>query len=169
MAVNRLVGLLYEAWKDVDRVVDGLDAEEAVQQFDGGSSYAWTYAHLGNSTDNWINVRFQKHALHEYISRDQFRYGAAGEADDWEAIRRGVQEVREAVRGFLDGVGDADLDKMTFLTRIPGSDEERSISLRYYVLRNCAHHCFHIGEIATKRDQRGQRVGDYPGLLEECL
>ena len=28
------------------RVLDGLDPAEAVQQSDGGSSYAWTVAHL---------------------------------------------------------------------------------------------------------------------------
>ena len=33
----------------------------------------------------------------------------------------------------------------------------------------CAHHYFHIGEIATKRSRLGQRVGDYPGPLEDCV
>ncbi len=73
MAESKLVGLLFEAWKDIDRVLAGLDRAEAV------------------------------------------------------------------------------------------------LGLRHALLRICAHHYFHIGEIATKRSRLGQQVGDYPGPLEDCV
>ena len=46
---------------------------------------------------------------------------------------------------------------------------ETGLPLSYALLRTCAHHYFHIGEIATKRGALGQRVGEYPGLLEDCI
>ena len=58
MAESKLVGLLFEAWKDTDRVLAGLDPTEAVRPLDGGSSAAWTAAHVANQIDAWINIRF---------------------------------------------------------------------------------------------------------------
>ena len=43
------------------------------------------------------------------------------------------------------------------------------ISPRYALMRISAHHYFHIGEIAWKRDRLGHSVGDYPGRLEASL
>ena len=173
MAKSKLVGLLFETWNDLERVVDGLDPDEAVRQFDGGSSYAWTYAHMGQSVDTWINVRLRKGEPHPYLSQEQFCYGGTGAAEDWQAIREGVGEVRESIRSYLEGMEDEELDRVAVKAGSSGGILARlgdvDISLRYIILRLCVHHYYHIGEIATKRDMRGQRVGDYPGLLEQCV
>ncbi len=65
MAESKLVGLLFEAWKDTDRALAGLDAAEAVLSRDGGSSYAWTASHVANQVDAWLNTRFQRLDPHE--------------------------------------------------------------------------------------------------------
>ena len=65
MPGSKLVGLLFEAWKDMDRVLAELNPEEAVRPLDGGSSIAWTAAHVANQVDAWINVRFQRRPPHQ--------------------------------------------------------------------------------------------------------
>ena len=169
MANSKLIGLLFGSWNDLDRVLDGLDPAEAVQQSDGGSSYAWTVAHLANQVDAWANVRIGQKSPHEYISQERFRFGGTGAADDWQAIQRAACEVRETARGYLEAVDEADMDKVIPYEGSFARLRETGINLRYALIRMCAHHYFHIGEIATKRDLQGQRVGDYPGMLEECL
>ena len=173
MAKSKLVGLLFETWNDLERVVDGLDPDEAVRQFDGGSSYAWTYAHVGQSTDTWINERFRKGEPHPYLNGERFRFGGTGAAEDWQAIRGGVGEIRESIRSYLEGMDDGELDRVALKSGSFGGNLARlgdvDISLRSIIMRLCVHHYYHIGEIATKRDMRGQRVGDYPGLLEQSV
>jgi hypothetical protein len=169
MATSKLVGLLFEAWKDMDRALAGLDATEAVRSPDGGSSFAWTAGHVANQVDAWINVRFQRREAHELIGRDRFRAGGPGEADDWEAIQAAVREVRDAARDYLVGLTESDLDLVIPYDGSFSRLRETGLSLRHALLRICAHHYFHIGEIATKRSTLGQRVGDYPGLLEGCI
>jgi hypothetical protein len=43
------------------------------------------------------------------------------------------------------------------------------VSLRYALFRIAAHHYFHIGVMACQRDRTGHQVGDYPGLMSDCL
>jgi len=169
MPSTRLVGLLFEAWKDMDRVLSDLEPAEAIRPLDGGSSITWTAAHVANQVDAWINVRFQRRASHELIGQARFRVGGTGAADDWQAIQAGVQEVRDAARRYLEGLDESDLDLVIPYDGSFSRLRESGISLRYALLRTCAHHYFHIGEIATKRSALGQQVGDYPGLLEECI
>jgi hypothetical protein len=166
---SRLAGLLFDAWRDLDRVLDGVDEKEALERLDGGSSFAWTLAHTTNQVDAWINVRFQKTAPHEYIGLQRFRIGGPGVTDDWDAVRRGVVEVRAAARRYLTGLSDDDL---AVVIAYDGSFlhlRDTGISLRYALFRSITHHYFHIGEISTKRDRLGHEVGDYPGTLEESL
>src|SRR5688500_21622 len=47
MPVSSVVGLVFEAWSDLDRVLDGLSVDDAVGQVDSGSSFAWTLGHIG--------------------------------------------------------------------------------------------------------------------------
>jgi hypothetical protein len=169
MPRSKLVGLLFEAWKDMDRVLADLDPEEAVRPPDGGSSVAWTVGHLANQVDAWVNVRFQRRAPHELIGQARFRVGGTGAADDWQAIHAGVQEVRDAARRYLEGLNESDLDLVIPYDGSFSRLRESGLSLRYALLRTCAHHYFHIGEIATKRSALGQRVGEYPGPLEDCI
>ncbi len=169
MARSKVVGLLFEAWKDMDRALAGLNAAQAIRPEDGGSSFAWTDAHVANQVDAWINVRFQRQGAHKLIGQDHFRAGGPGEADDWEAIQAAVREVRNAARNYLVGLTENDLDLVIAYDGSFSRLRETGLSLRHALLRICAHHYFHIGEIATKRSRLGQRVGDYPGPLEDCV
>jgi hypothetical protein len=162
---NKLVGLLFDAWDDLDRALAELDPGDAVRPVDGGSSFAWTAAHVANQLDAWINVRFQRRDPHALISQDRFRFGGSGEADGWDAILAAIGEVRQAARPYLEGLTEDDLDPV-----IPYDGSVRhlraaGLSLHYALLRICAHHYFHIGEVATKRVALGHNVGDYPGPL----
>jgi hypothetical protein len=169
MARSKLVGLLLEAWNDIYRSLADVRPSEATQQRDGGSSFAWTAAHVANQLDAWINVRFRGRAPHSLIGQSRFRIGGTGAADNWEAIRAGVVEVREAARTYLDSVAEEDLGLSVPYEGSLSHLRKTGLSLRYAILRVCAHHYFHIGEIAAKRSLLGQAVGDYPGPLEECI
>jgi len=166
---SKLVGLLFDAWVDLDRVVDGLTPEVAVEALDGGSSFAWTVAHVTNVLDATTNVRFRRVAPHPYIGKDEFRFGGTGAADDWDAVLKGMREVHESTRDYLSGLDDDDLDRAVpydgSLPHLVG----KNISLQHSIFRSIAHHYFHIGEIASKRDRLGHSIGDYPGKLDTSL
>ncbi len=169
MPASKLVGLLYDSWEDFDRVTQGLSGEEATKQYDGGSSFAWTAAHLANQVDAWINVRFQERPPHTLVGQDRFRAGGEGAEEDWEAVRRSVADVQAAARGYLDRLSDDDL-----LHTIPydGSFRglhETGLELRYAIVRSITHYFFHTGEVAAKRVSLGHQVGDYPGPLRSAL
>ena len=72
-----LVGAVFDAWTDFDRVLDGIDAAAATQRAEdgAGSSLAWTLAHVTELVDSWINVRFQGFDGHPLIGQPQFRAG----------------------------------------------------------------------------------------------
>lgn len=163
MPASKTVGLLFDAWDDFDRVLDGLSVEGAVKRRAGGSSFAWTAGHVSNQVDAWINVRFNRIEPHPLIGATSFRIGGAGAADDWPAIDKGVREVRVAARSYLQGLTDDDL---RLVIRYDGSFQnlrDSGLELRFAVLRAVVHHYFHIGEIAAKRVTLGHDVGDYPG------
>ena len=166
---SKLVALLFDAWTDMDRVVDGLTPEVALESLDGGSSFAWTVAHVANVLDATTNVRFRKVARHPYIGKDEFRFGGTGAADDWYAVREGVRQVHESTRDYLSGLEDGDLDRVVSYDGSLLYLQGKSVSLQYSIFRSIAHHYFHIGEIASKRDRLGHSVGDYPGKLEASL
>ena len=111
MTKSKLVGLLYGAWKDMDRVIEGLTEADAVKQHFDGSSFAWTYAHTTNQVDVGVNVRFQERPPHQLIARQEYRFGGSGSADDWGAIQGTVAEVRGVARDYLDEMGDEELSR----------------------------------------------------------
>jgi hypothetical protein len=170
MALNPLVGLVIEGWYELDRVLDGLSVEDATQQVDGGSSFAWTLGHLTNQLDTWINVRLQDVPPHPLVEEERWRMGGAGDADNWEEIRAAAVIVRATARPFLERLDDAALAAES---PYAGSLPElvgRQVSLRYTLQRIAAHVYFHIGEIASVRSRRlGHHVGDYPGALLQSL
>jgi hypothetical protein len=169
MPNSQIVGLLFDAWDDLDRVVDGLDAATAISAAPGESSAAWTVGHLANQLDAWTNVRFQGRPPHPLISQPRFRVGGTGEENDWEAVRAAAIGVRAAARAYLEGLTDADLDLVIPYDGSITHLRARGLNLRYAVLRTIAHHYFHIGEIATKRTGLGHSVGDYPGGLSNTM
>jgi hypothetical protein len=159
------VWLLYDSWEEFDRVTSGLTDVQATVQHDGGSSFAWTAAHLANQVDAWINVRFQEREPHSLVGQDRFRVGGAGTQDDWAAVQRSVEEVQAAARGYLDAMTDDDLRLVIPYDGSIKPLHESGLELRYAVVRAIAHYFFHTGEIAAKRVRLGHEVGDYPGPL----
>lgn len=105
------------------------------------------------------------------IGQPTFRIGGTGtaEEEEWPAIQTGVREVRAAAETYLREVGDTALDHRVPYDGSFAPVRQTGLSLRYALLRISAHHYFHIGEIATKRARLGHDVGDYPGLLAECI
>ena len=168
MAKSKLVGLLFDSWTDMDRVVNGLTPEDAIESFDGGSSFAWTSAHVANAVDAWVNVRFQDRQPHPLIGQQHFRFGGTGRADDWVSIQAGVRDVREAARTYLQNLDDRDLERTIPYDGSVEHVRKAGLILRYAIMRAISHHYFHIGEISTKRDRLGHDVGDYPGALAGC-
>jgi uncharacterized damage-inducible protein DinB len=162
MAADKLVLLMYRAWADIDRAVDGLSAEEATASRDGGSSIAWTFGHVAQQVDSWINRKFHGLAPHRVLGQPEFRARGSGTADNWRGIQVAVQEVRDAAREFLDAEVAPDLDRVI---AYDGSIEDLrpvGLTLRYALMRISAHHFVHVGEIVTIRSQLGHTVGDFP-------
>jgi DinB superfamily len=165
---NKLPELLYEAWADFDRALTGLSADEMVATTEG-SSFAWTAAHVANQVEAWINVRFQALPPHPLIGQSRFRVGGTGSAENWPQVEQGITDVRESARTFLAQATQNDLERLIPYDGSFTALRPTGIRLRYAIMRAIAHHYFHTGEIASKRDARGHTVGDFPGLLESCL
>jgi hypothetical protein len=157
-----LVGALFDAWDELDWALSELPSEDLLEPWEGGSAFAWTYGHVANSFDAWINVRFQGLQPHPVIGDHNLRFGASGRVPDWLAIHRGVQEVRETARRYLHGLTEPDLDLVIPYDGSYAPARQHGLSLRFAVLIHVNHHHYHIGEIATKRDRLGRRVGDFP-------
>ena len=51
MSAASPAGVLYASWEDLDRALAGLLDEEAVTRSLGGSSFAWTLAHMASTLD----------------------------------------------------------------------------------------------------------------------
>jgi hypothetical protein len=92
VAENKLVGLLFKAGNDIDRAVADLSRVEATPRPGGGSSFAWTFAHVANQVDVRINVSFQGRVLHLLIGQDRSRIGGTG-ATDSTTSRKEVRSV----------------------------------------------------------------------------
>jgi hypothetical protein len=162
--MDPLVGLVFEAWDDFDRVLERLSADDAGLRPSGQSSAAWALGHVTEHLDRWINHTLQGFERHPVLGVDRFRMGSEGAADDWDAIRVATKEVRERARPYLEGITSDRLDdRHEFLGAI--SQELGGLTLRYALIRIGAHHYFHIGVVACQRDLRGDHVGDYPGLM----
>jgi hypothetical protein len=170
VARNKLVGLVFEAWNDLDRVLLDVQPDQAVRQVDGQSAFAWTLAHVTQQVDSWINVNFRRQRPHPLISAERFRTGSSGAGDDWPSVQAGVREVRASAGPFLRSLEEDDLNQaVPYTGSLMVLREHGVLSLRYALLRIAAHHYFHIGVVASQRDRLGQEVGDYPGALAECL
>src|SRR3990172_5469069 len=109
MAQSKLVGLVFESWNDIDRVLENLLPSEALLRLDEGSSFAWTLAHVTNQVDTWINVRFQGQPPHALIGQQRFRIGGTGVAENWPAILEGAAEVRDKARNYLQSMAEDEL------------------------------------------------------------
>lgn len=165
---DKLAALLFDTWDDLDRVYEGLSPEDALRS-DAGSSFAWTYAHLANTIDAWLNVRFQKLDSHPLIGQQRFRFGGSGEAGVWREVRHAVAEVHASARPYLERLTEADLNTVYPYDGSLLHLRETGITLRFALSRFITHHYFHIGEVAAKRERLGHSVGDYPGRMAYSL
>ena len=162
---NWEVGLVLLAWSDIDRVVEGLTEDEAQKQWDGGSSFAWTFGHVSSQVDSWINVRFLGRDPDPLLSQPDFAYGGSGAARDWHTIRAAAIEVRKPARRFLLACTSDDLDRTVPYVGGHSAFRRHGLNLRMALLQIANHHMFHIGEIAAKRERLGHEIGDFPGAI----
>ncbi len=158
---DRLVLLAYEAWDDLDRAVAELGPEDATTRRHGGSSIAWTVAHVTQMLDSWINTNFQEFPRHPVIGDPRFRTGGTGDWDDWVGVVTATQEVRAKARQFLDS--EQAIDKTV---PYDGSIEflrETGLRLDYALMRISAHHWLHADEIVALRSGLGHDTDQYFG------
>jgi hypothetical protein len=160
---SKLVLLTYESWSNLDSALEGLTDEEATTRHEGGSSIAWSVAHVTTMVDSWLNVKFQQLPPNPVISNPDFRFGGSGGATDWRAVGSAVDEVRAKVRPFLDGKEDADLDLVIPYDGSIPLLRQTGLPLRYALMRIAAHHWIHMGEIVTVRSRLGWQEPTSPG------
>jgi hypothetical protein len=170
VALGATIGMLTAGWRDLDRLLSHVsDAMAVVQPGPGRASVAWTVGHLANQADGWINVRFAAREPHPLLSANRWRMGSDGTADDWAGIQLAVSEVRAASMAFLADVTASQLDApKPYYGSIPDL-KERTISLRYSIIRVTVHTYYHVGAMASDLVAVGLSVGDYPGSLIEVL
>lgn len=164
-----LVGAVLDAWEDVDRLLVDVEPEELLRKPSGGSSIAWSVAHLSNQLDGWLNVRFAGHPAHPVIGAARFRHGGDGTADDWNAIDGGIRDVRRRVATYLERLTEDDLRRVVPYDGAIEQARARGLRLDYALLRVVVHHYFHIGEIAGHLGSVGKPVGAFPGPLRQAL
>ena len=174
MPLPSAAAVLLEAWRDLDRALDGLSKADAERRLGAASPISWTIAHLAENVDRLVNDLFFGGRLSPYLGDRSFRFGATGEPADWLVAMREAQKVSEACRSHLMGLSEEDLDR-----RVPydgsnvgmrvAAQKHGGVSLRYVLIRVALHHYYHIGEIVTARKTAGHDVGDFPGLLEACF
>ena len=166
---SALVGALFDARDEIDLVLDGVTADEMLEPWGGGSAFTWTYGHVANSIDAWLNVRFQGLAPHPVIGDLDLRFGGSGRAKDWQAILQGAAEVREAARSLLIDKTEADLSLVIPYDGSIVALRSHGLSLHHAVVVNLIHHHYHIGEIATKRAQLGHTVPHLTGPRQRLI
>ncbi len=164
-----LASLVLEAWHDLDRATADLSADDAERSVDGGNSIAWTVGHCTQMVDSWLNVNFQGAEPHALLNGDTFRWGAAGDPLDWDAVQSAVGEVRAAAAGYLESLREDQLAERIPYAGSIAALRETGFSPQYALMRIAAHHYLHIGEITVARNALGHDIGEYPGLLERCL
>lgn len=160
------VHLLLKAWDEIDRALADVAPNDLTRQIEGGSSFAWTLAHVTHGVDSWINGRFLGLPPHAIYAGGGFLFGGDGRAENVNAIRVAVDEIRASARPFL-------LHTSTDFDRVEPYDgsflpfREHGIQLSQAVLQNAVHHIFHLGEIVAKRGLMGYETDSFPGSFLE--
>lgn len=166
---ERLVGFLFDAFEDLDVVVGGLEVDQLMHLPIDGSRFAWTYAHVTNQLDGWINVRFQT-ADPDPVLGSVYSMGGSGRpAHSWNEIEEAVRRVRHMATTHLAGPIQPNVD-----ARIPYNGSfihlrEAGLHIAHAILRIAAHHYVHIGEIVAVRKRLGHEVAEPPGLLKRTV
>ena len=133
---SAIVGALLDAWEDLELALAGVAPGDVIEPWGGGSAPAWTYGHVANPVDAWLNVRFQGLTPHPVIGDRDLRFGGSGRAADWPAIHRGVAEVREAARPYLQRLTEPDLDLVIPYDGSIVALRAQGLSLRHAILVN---------------------------------
>lgn len=160
MTTPRAVGLLWESLNDLDLAVSGLTSHEVTAQRNGGSSFAWTAAHVTQMFDSWILNKFMGRPRHPLLADRNFGAGGNGAAPDWHSISAAINQTHNAARPFLDSLTAGDLTRTVRYTGSVPVLQGRELNLEYALLRIAAHHFVHASEIATLRSTLGAPVGD---------
>jgi hypothetical protein len=174
MSLPAAAAMVVEAWRDLDRALDGLSSGDAERRLGGASPISWTVAHLAENVDRLLNDQFLGEERNVFLNVGPFKFGAPGDPADWETVLQEAQKVRETCRRHLEGLSESDLERRAPYEGSSAAIREATekaggISLRYALIRVALHHYFHIGEIASARRAAGHQVGDFPGMLEACL
>jgi uncharacterized damage-inducible protein DinB len=167
MAKSKLVDLLIACWDDADRVYANLSEADAKLRTGNESTFGWTLGHISGGLDRSFSMRAQGKPQHAFFAQEPFKFGVPsyGTAPDFAGVQKATKEVRAAARAYLEGLTDADLERI----KVPPLGTQPEANLRYLVMRAICHHYFHIGEVAAKRDRLGHKVGDYPGPLAAAM
>lgn len=163
---SKLAGAIFDVWRDTDRAFEGLTEADALERHGGGSSFAWTLLHIVGYEDGNLNVRIRGKERHPVLL-DQFNRfrESPGSADNWDQIQQAVRDHREELRGWLESLSEDEMASMT----APATARQPEQPLTYILWRDIAHAYYHIGEVAAKREQIGERTGDYPSAWEHAL
>jgi uncharacterized damage-inducible protein DinB len=163
---SKLASAIADVWNDVDRAFADLTEADALTQHGGGSSFAWTLLHIAGYEDGNINVRTRGRDRHPVLL-DQFNRfrETPGAADNWDAIQQGVADLRAELQSWLESLSEEEMASMM----VPATTRQPEQPLTYVLWRDIAHAYYHIGEVAAKRDQMGQRTGDYPSQWQRAL
>lgn len=156
----RPAGLLLEALNDLALALDGLPDELATARPEGGSSIAWTAAHVTQGLDSLVLYRFTGRQREAMLSDAALGAGGTGSVADWPVLRAKVREIQAAAIDFLATLTEADLARTVPYDGSIASLRPVGINLEYAVLRVAAHHFTHVGEIAAIRSAMGLPLPD---------
>jgi hypothetical protein len=160
VTLPRAVGLLYESLNDLDLALAGLSDGQVIERRNGGSSFAWTAAHVTQMFESWILHQFMRHPRHPLFADPNFGAGGSGATAGWPTIRAAIGEVRATARPFLDAVTADYLTRTVPYTGSVAILQGHDLNLEYAIMRIAAHHFVHASEIATVRSILGTPIED---------
>lgn len=161
-----IVAAVTDMWADVDRAFADLSEADALTRHEGGSAFAWTLQHIAGFEDGQFNVRLRGQPRNPVLL-DQFERfrETPGTADEWSKIQQAVRDLREEFRAYFEPLSEEEIAALM----APATARTAAQPVRLLLMRDIAHTYYHIGEVAAKRDQLGQRTGDYPSAWEHAV
>ncbi|MEK7352909.1 MAG: DinB family protein [Chloroflexota bacterium] len=167
MVTNRpiMAALMLDTLDDFTRSLDGMDRASSEERLPGFSPVSWTVAHVASHIDSWVNNILAGHPRNDYLTGSAFFKGATGEGAEWKTVSTAFYEVLGKARTFLEKVTEAELARAELYQGSMQPLRGKLVTGNYRLARLTAHIYYHIGEIVTIRTARGEKVGDFPGIL----